>query len=269
VAEFEITVRATSEDGSYSLRTFSIALNRVVDPLPGPEEAYLDEIIFDLVPTETAPFDQPTQSGSDAEPLPAQTAGDATAESEQSSDTPETVLQTELEEPAGNIKERFSSALFSTEDRNSRYVKTRLTPTPVPPNELPQFNTLSVELFEVPETFWNLLDAMNQEMSAHRNVDVASVGLGLQSVTFGTFALSAGYVVWLLRAGVLSASLLSSAPLWRQIDPLPVLSARAQRRDTDQEEASDDDPRENRLSKLFEQYKKNKHNRSTAQGMES
>jgi hypothetical protein len=38
-----------------------------------------------------------------------------------------------------------------------------------------------------------------------------------------TFAFSAGYVSWLLRAGYLSAAVLSSAPVWRQFDPLPIL----------------------------------------------
>jgi hypothetical protein len=34
---------------------------------------------------------------------------------------------------------------------------------------------------------------------------------------------SAGYVMWLLRAGPLVASILSSLPAWRTFDPLPVL----------------------------------------------
>ena len=36
--------------------------------------------------------------------------------------------------------------------------------------------------------------------------------------------LSVGYVVWLARGGMLLASLLSSMPAWRAIDPLPVLA---------------------------------------------
>ena len=34
---------------------------------------------------------------------------------------------------------------------------------------------------------------------------------------------STGYVLWLLRAGPLVASVLSSLPAWRTFDPLPVL----------------------------------------------
>lgn len=36
--------------------------------------------------------------------------------------------------------------------------------------------------------------------------------------------LSIGYVVWMLRGGVLLSSLLASLPAWRAIDPLPVLA---------------------------------------------
>jgi hypothetical protein len=35
--------------------------------------------------------------------------------------------------------------------------------------------------------------------------------------------LSVGYVIWLLRGGVLLSSFLSSLPAWRLVDPLPIL----------------------------------------------
>ena len=36
--------------------------------------------------------------------------------------------------------------------------------------------------------------------------------------------LSVGYVVWLIRGGVLASTMLSALPAWRLIDPLPVLN---------------------------------------------
>jgi hypothetical protein len=36
--------------------------------------------------------------------------------------------------------------------------------------------------------------------------------------------LSIGYVLWLLRGGLLLSSLLTSLPAWRFVDPLPVLA---------------------------------------------
>ncbi|HYL18881.1 MAG TPA: hypothetical protein VEV20_09370 [Burkholderiales bacterium] len=58
-----------------------------------------------------------------------------------------------------------------------------------------------------------------------------------------TGAMSVGYVMWLLRGGLLLSSLLSSMPAWHVIDPMPVL-ARGNRRDEDD---GGDDP----LEKLF------------------
>src|SRR5262249_41781906 len=55
------------------------------------------------------------------------------------------------------------------------------------------------------------------------------------SIAVGGFGLTVGYVLWLLRGGALLASLLSSLPAWRLIDPLPVLSR------VDEEEDGDED----------------------------
>ncbi len=43
--------------------------------------------------------------------------------------------------------------------------------------------------------------------------------------------LTVGYISWILRGGALAATLLSTMPMWRQFDPLPLLAARKKRRD--------------------------------------
>ena len=48
-----------------------------------------------------------------------------------------------------------------------------------------------------------------------------------------------GYVVWLARGGLLLASLLSSMPAWRAIDPLPVLTNFRDSEDGDDNESLD------------------------------
>jgi hypothetical protein len=53
-------------------------------------------------------------------------------------------------------------------------------------------------------------------------------------------SLSVGYVIWLLRGGVLLSSLLSSLPAWRLVDPLPVLSRLSDGSD-DEDDASLED----------------------------
>jgi hypothetical protein len=49
--------------------------------------------------------------------------------------------------------------------------------------------------------------------------------LALGATTIVTSALSAGYVVWLLRGGSLVASLMAVLPAWRTMDPLPILES--------------------------------------------
>ncbi|MEW8054121.1 MAG: Ig-like domain-containing protein, partial [Candidatus Thiodiazotropha sp.] len=269
-SQFEITVRATSEDGSYSLHTFRIALNRVVEPPPEPERPYLDDIIFDLDPEEPVESQAATDKAGTLQQPP--TNVDAVSE-ELSSEDQEASLSTEIEERTRVIIddiehpaiERLSTSLFSGDGHNSYrydYYQARLTPVPVAPDELPAFDTSIGELIEVPEAIWHLLDSMNSEMSEHQGQQTSNDRIVVQSATFSTLALSAGYVAWLLRAGVLSASLLSFTPLWRQIDPLPVLSAHAKRRDEDQDHPPEDDPDEKRLAKLFDRKKKPGKNRS-------
>jgi hypothetical protein len=55
-----------------------------------------------------------------------------------------------------------------------------------------------------------------------------------------------GYVIWLLRGGLLLSSLLSSLPAWHVIDPMPVL-ARSGPRDDDS--GVEDDHLENLFGK--------------------
>ncbi|MET0070595.1 MAG: Ig-like domain-containing protein [Candidatus Thiodiazotropha sp.] len=277
-AQFEITVRATSADGSYSLKSFNISLDSVIEPPPEPEQSFLDDIIVDLGPTEPVESDGPVyaQPEETIEPSPPATAVDWMNEPippEQASDGlgSSLVLATaeERSEPERPVIDRLDDGLFDTEGRNSTnlgFMQIRFTPTAVSPDELPLIDTSSNDLVEVPDTIWNLLDIMNREMSDHRNEQASGDGVVLQSATFGTLALSAGYVAWLLRAGVLSASLLSFSPLWRQVDPLPVLSAHAKRRDENQERLKEQDPDEQRLARLFDRKRKPKRRRALFPG---
>ena len=56
------------------------------------------------------------------------------------------------------------------------------------------------------------------------------------TVAAGGFGLTVGYVLWLLRGGALIASLLSSLPVWRLIDPLPIVSQLGEDEENDEDE---------------------------------
>nr|MDJ0856297.1 hypothetical protein [Desulfobacterales bacterium] len=46
-----------------------------------------------------------------------------------------------------------------------------------------------------------------------------------------------GYVVWLMRGGMLLSSLLSSLPAWQLLDPLPILARRKDDDNNDDDES--------------------------------
>jgi VCBS repeat-containing protein len=89
--------------------------------------------------------------------------------------------------------------------------------------------------------FWNDLDTLREEMQ--RPEKTLRLLAGVASA--GTIGLSVVYILWTIRAGYLLASLLSSMPAWRFIDPLPILdqfdSAARRRRDAKNDDSEGDD----------------------------
>jgi TfoX/Sxy family transcriptional regulator of competence genes len=72
-------------------------------------------------------------------------------------------------------------------------------------------------------------EELNQKIELDKNVVASSVAVST--------GVSIGYVIWLLRGGVLLSSLVAALPAWRSIDPLPVLSNLSNKND-DQEDDS-------------------------------
>ena len=76
--------------------------------------------------------------------------------------------------------------------------------------------------------------AKNLDETKQQFGDTANIG---KMVEVGTVAvsstLSVGYILWLLRSGVIVASMMSAMPAWQVIDPLPILG--------NQDEDGDDD----------------------------
>ena len=66
----------------------------------------------------------------------------------------------------------------------------------------------------------NSLDAVKKEMAGDNQLNRVYLGSAIVS----SIGLSVGYVVWLIRGGLLLSSLLSSLPAWQILDPLPILA---------------------------------------------
>jgi hypothetical protein len=79
----------------------------------------------------------------------------------------------------------------------------------------------------------NSLDAVKQEMTSE--IKLSKMYLG--SAIVSSIGLSVGYVVWLLRGGMLLASLLSSMPAWRILDVLPILARKKKDDESDDDES--------------------------------
>ncbi len=69
------------------------------------------------------------------------------------------------------------------------------------------------------DSFVRQLDEMKQDIQDYSHLEQQIIGSSL-IVSSG---ISVGYVIWLVRGGVLLSSILSSLPAWRMIDPLPVI----------------------------------------------
>ncbi len=86
------------------------------------------------------------------------------------------------------------------------------------------------------------LDALRDEIRQDASFGKTVLGSTLFLIT----SLSVGYVLWLVRGGMLLSSPLSSLPAWRLIDPLPVLATLDKR---SKQDVADDDSLESVIRK--------------------
>ena len=99
----------------------------------------------------------------------------------------------------------------------------------------------AVESRAMVEQLDQMRDGLQEHSKLEASVTAASAAAGM--------SLSVGYVVWLLRGGVLVSTLLSSLPAWRLIDPLPVLGRMDDDTDGDGDENESDDSLESLVSR--------------------
>ncbi len=92
-------------------------------------------------------------------------------------------------------------------------------------------SAVTVELSDT--RYLRQLDEARQRSASEMKFDQIAIGSSIAAST----SLSIGYVLWLLRGGVLVSSLLSSLPAWRMVDPLPVLG-KVKNDDDDEDEES-------------------------------
>jgi hypothetical protein len=88
----------------------------------------------------------------------------------------------------------------------------------------------------------NQLDRLNKDIVDGGRPSPVVVGVARTAVV-----MSVGYVLYAFRAGSLLAGLLASMPIWRSLDPLPLLEAgRARKAKKKQRDDDPDAPGEDR-----------------------
>ena len=71
---------------------------------------------------------------------------------------------------------------------------------------------------------WSAIDAMLNELDDNYARSESSDLVMANVVRGATWSLSAGFVAWILRGGSLIAAAMSSIPLWKGLDPLPIIA---------------------------------------------
>ena len=103
-------------------------------------------------------------------------------------------------------------------------------------------------------SFVKELNQLNRDLDKAFEEEKEQFKFRSELVVGTTLSLTAGIVSWLLRGGALLASFMSSAPLWKQLDPLPIVGAQAKQRKAlrDKEQDDEEDDEGNQVEALFD-----------------
>ncbi|UCB56113.1 MAG: tandem-95 repeat protein, partial [Thiotrichales bacterium] len=112
--------------------------------------------------------------------------------------------------------------------------------------ELGTFTEVQVKSMDA---LWGAIDEMKQEVTESAEEKIAEVEFRVAAAKSSGVVLTAGVVAWILRSGALLSSLLSTMPLWKGYDPLPILAYK----DDDEKE---DEMHEDKIPTSLKELKK-------------
>ena len=99
------------------------------------------------------------------------------------------------------------------------------------------------------EALWVALDKMKEEINEHVTENMTDAELKAAVVSTSGATLTAGVVAWVLRSGALMTSLISTIPLWKGYDPMPILLKQ-------EEDDEDDDLNEDKIPTSLAEMKR-------------
>jgi VCBS repeat-containing protein len=101
------------------------------------------------------------------------------------------------------------------------------------------------------KAFWDRLDQIRRQMDDPEAVD-DSKPVNVQIMLGTGVSLTAGFVSWILRGGSLLASFMSTVPLLKRFDPLPVLKSSAKKVPINENDEADEDSFESEIDEELE-----------------
>ncbi|MGD9171452.1 MAG: VCBS domain-containing protein, partial [Candidatus Thiodiazotropha sp.] len=129
------------------------------------------------------------------------------------------------------------------QNKSPHHQKIQLEPTPLKTTDLrdldinsfEQADGLVLEMQSLTKniSFVSALDEMVEDMDESLRENKEQNKVSTEVAIGATMSLSAGFVSWVLRAGSLMASFMSVIPMWKQLDPLPILGAAKRKKDED------------------------------------
>ncbi len=226
IGDLNIEITAYDINDKSTTSNFRLAIEPSLDPaLGGPEN--------------TAEFSAPdTTPSTEAPAAIAQNSNEQTiAPTTENSNKPEvetTEIAIESEPLFGAAESQFdadrtSDTFKNTVIQNEGFSRTTAAHTITAQASVDPIFTVSLErlFFSADESALhsakNLIEKLDRERESEEALAKQDTQVVASAITIST-GLSIGYIVWLVRGGLLVGSVLSSMPAWRWIDPLPVLS---------------------------------------------
>ena len=239
----QFTFRVTNSDGVYTDAT----VNLTIEP---PVAAAFDTPVPELV-DQSPEIEALPKSNTEQEAPERQT--DNTQEEtlfSKSEATPEAMKQRTPDSPVpvefARNDTSVNSLINSFEDRIQLHRKWQLSDSSTDiQSDVVQLNQqtdseLSLDaLFGIDSEFLShrgnkIAENLDEQRELLQDAKSADLELISRSVTV-TSTISIGYIIWLVRGGLLLGSVLSSLPAWRSFDPLPVLTSLGGDNDDDTE----------------------------------
>ncbi|MBT8128699.1 MAG: tandem-95 repeat protein, partial [Gammaproteobacteria bacterium] len=101
------------------------------------------------------------------------------------------------------------------------------------------------------DALWSAIDKMKQEMGDAAEEKMTSTEFKAAAAKSSGVVLTAGVVAWILRSGALLSSLISTIPLWKGYDPLPILAYK-----DDDDKKKEDEIHEDKIPTSLDELKK-------------